>query len=215
MPMPSTHPPLTRRQRRRRYVVRRLRGALLVVAVLAALVLGDHWGLFARRPTSDPVTYDGKTFTVVRVVDGDTIDVDVPDKRRQATRVRLWGVDTPEMARRDRPADHFAREATEFVEALAGNKSVTLHLEPGRRTRDNDDYYRLLAFVILPDGRMLNRVLVETGHAYADPRYPHHLRDEFLRLQDRARQARLGLWQTVTQDDLPYYWRNTLDLDPP
>lgn len=213
--MSSHRAKLTSGQRRHRYVVRRVRGALLVVAVLAALVLGDHWGLFGRRPISDLATYDGKTFTVVRVVDGDTIDVDVPDKRRQATRVRLWGVDTPEMAERDRPADHFASEATEFVEALALNKSVTLHLEPGRRTRDNDDYYRLLAFVILPDGRMLNRVLVETGHAYADPRYSHHLRDEFLRLQDRARQGRRGLWATVRQEDLPYYWRNTLDLDAP
>ena len=174
------------------------------MAVVAALVAADRAGLFGRRPQPDKARYNGRTFPVARVVDGDTLDVDTPDGDRPRTRVRLWGVDTPEMVKPDAPVQHFGPEASRFAKDLCAGKRVTLHLER-RRTRGR--YGRLLAYVVLPDGRMLNRVLVEEGFGYADPRFEHSHKAEFTRLAEQARAAGRGLWKDVTEADLPYYYR--------
>ncbi len=208
--MPRQHPKLTDTQRRRRYLIRRLTRLLLIVAAVAAVAVADRCGVFGRQPTADRAAYDGRTVTCVKVVDGDTLDVDLPNGRHATTRIRLWGVDTPETVKEDTPVQHFGPEATALTKQLVLDKPVTLRLEPNGNTRGK--HGRLLAYVILPDGRMLNRVLLETGHAYADPRYDHHLRGEFLDLQNRARKKRLGLWASVTPADLPYYWRDKLEL---
>jgi len=189
-------------------LARRLGRFLGVLAVAAAVVVADRAGLFGRGPTADRRAYDGLTFTCVRVLDGDTLDVDRPDGKFETTRVRLWGVDTPELGRDDRPPGHFADQAADFTRSFAEGKSVTLRLEPHQAARGK--HGRLLAYVILPDGRMLNQLLVETGHAYADPRYDHYLRDDMLADQGRARAKRLGLWANVDPDDLPYYWQGKL-----
>ena len=213
--MPTPPAKLTRRQRRgRRLLKNGIRvGVAAIVAV--ALILADRAGLFGRRPLDDRTKYDGASCRVVRVIDGDTLDVDIPDGRFDNTRIRLWGVDTPELARENRPADHFGPEAAEFATALANGQRVTLQLEPTAKTRDNADYNRLLAYVILPDDRMLNRALIEEGYGYADPRYDHQFAPDFADVQDRARAARRGLWRAVTNDDLPFYYQDKLELPPP
>ena len=180
-------------------------GALLV----SLLVVADRAGLFGKAPPADVAKYHLKSFHVVRVVDGDTLDVDCPDGTSPRTRMRLWGVDTPETVKPESPVEHFGPEAAEFTRAAAAGKQVTLELEP-RHTRDK--YGRLLAYVFLEDGRMLNRVLVEQGYGYADPRFQHRYFDEFARLQRHAMREHLGLWKDIRQDDLPYYYRDTLKL---
>lgn len=188
--------------------------ALCLALALAAVVGGDRAGLFGRARTPDRQKYHDQTFRVVHVVDGDTIDVDVPDGPHRRTRIRLWGVDTPETKKPDTTTQHYGPEAAEFAASLtmpAGQPAtVRLELESGRDSRDK--YRRLLAFVYLPDGRLLNRVLVEEGYAYADPRYEHHLKSEFQRLQTAARKAGLGLWGRARNEDLPYYYRDRLKL---
>lgn len=72
--------------------------AALVLALLAAgFVSADRFGLFGRAPAKDHEKYDGKTFRVVHVVDGDTLDVEATDevRRHPTTRIRLWGVEGP------------------------------------------------------------------------------------------------------------------------
>ena len=97
--MPKRRPQsrLSTTQRRLRYVGRRAGFGLLVAAAVATLVLADRWGAFGRARVGDPEKYNGETFRVVRVVDGDTLDVAVRDTvaGRSTTRIRLWGVDTP------------------------------------------------------------------------------------------------------------------------
>jgi len=202
-------PTLTPRARRTRYAVRKALWAGLICAVLGALVLADRLGVFGRAPLGDLAKYDGKTFRVVRVVDGDTLDVDCPDGKYPETRVRLWGVDTPETVKQDTPVQYFGPQASKFTKDFALGKRVRLQLEP-QQTRDR--YGRLLAYVIGPDGTMFNRRLVAEGYAYADPRYPHRRKDEFRRLQRSAMRARRGLWAHVRREDLPYYYRNSLKL---
>ena len=190
-----------------RYAVRRLIKLAVAAAVVAALVVADRSGIFGRAPKGDFAAYDGGTFRVVRVVDGDTLDVDAPDRDKPATRIRLWGVNTPEVYPK---VEHFGPEASDFAKGLANGRLVKLELEAGRNTRGL--HGRLLAFVHLDDGRVLNRLLIEEGYGYADPRFDHSRKAEYARVQREAMKARRGLWKEVKESDLPDYYQGKLTL---
>ncbi len=201
-------PKLTGPQRRKRYAARRAGWALAAAMLLLGVYAGDRVGLFGRagRPVAeDYARYNDKSFRVVHVVDGDTLDVDEPDGGKSATRIRLWGVDTPETKAPNKPIGHFGPEASDFTTRMCQGATVRLELVRGK-TRGK--YGRLLAYVLLPDGTMLNRELVRQGYGYADPRFEHPLKAEFTDLQNRARQGRLGLWKDLKPADLPYYMAN-------
>jgi micrococcal nuclease len=201
-------PKLTGVQRRRRYAARRAAWVLVAAMLLLGVYAGDQLGLFglAPRPVGeDYLRYNDRTFRVVHVVDGDTLDVDEPDGGKPATRIRLWGVDTPETKAPHKPVQHFGPEASAFTTSACQGKVVRLQLVRGR-TRDK--YHRLLAYVLLGDGTMLNSELIGRGYGYADPRFDHPRKTEFLELQARARHAGLGLWKDLKPGDLPFYMAN-------
>jgi endonuclease YncB( thermonuclease family) len=153
-----------------------------------------------QRKGRDFEKYHAKVFSVVNVVDGDTIDIDVPDGKYDHTRIRLWGIDTPETKSTKYGVMYFGPEAAEFAAKLALGRQVTVYLE-GRRTRDK--YGRLLAYVLLPEGGFLNEVLVAEGFAYADLRFRHSFYYRYKRLESVARSQNKGLWQDVTRAQLP------------
>ena len=202
---------LTRGQRRFLYARRKLVAVVAVLVLVTVVVLLDRYGFFGRdsmpgshRVGPDMEKYHGKTFAVAKVIDGDTIDVAVPDGKYKTTRIRLWGVDTPETVHPKLPPQHFGHEASAFTKRQCDGKQVRLQLVTGN-TRGK--YGRLLAYVYLPDGEMLNLVLVRNGYAYADARFTHPHAAEFLGLQDRARRGRQGLWRDVKEADLPPHYR--------
>lgn len=140
---------------------------------------------------------NGETWTgkVVGIQDGDTITI--LRNGRQA-RVRLDGVDCPELGQ------PFGRNARERVSALAFGRVVVVRESSGRAGRDG--YGRVLGQVILPDGRNLNRLLVAEGQAWWYRRYAP--RDIGLAgLEERAREARLGLWADEDPQP-PWLWRS-------
>jgi len=146
--------------------------------------------------------YHAKTFTVVNIVDGDTIDIDIPDGEYNHTRIRLWGIDTPETKNPKIGTMYFGPEAAEFTTKLTLGKQVTVYLEE-HRTRGK--FGRLLAYVKLPDGSILNEVLVSEGFAYADSRFQHSFYHKYKRLEASARSGKRGLWPKVTRDQLPQW----------
>ena len=110
-----------------------------------------------------------QSYTVGKVVDGDTFIIMY---RGQQTKVRLIGVDTPEAYNyknvRQEPG---GKEASAYTRSLIEGKQVTLEFDHVMY----DKYGRLLAYVYLSDGRMLNALLVENG--YAEPaRYEPNVR---------------------------------------
>jgi len=138
---------------------------------------------------------------VVRVVDGDTLHLDVPDEGGRITKVRLLGIDAPEMGEdREKPM-YFAEEATGFARDLALGKLVTVYLDPLAGTRDK--YDRLLAYMELPDGRFLNEELLLGGCAYADLRFRHSYYYKYKQLEAGARAAKAGLWAAVSPGQMP------------
>jgi len=145
--------------------------------------------------------YHTKTFTVVNVVDGDTIDIDIPDVNDSYTRIRLWGIDTPETKNPKVGVMYFGPEAAEFTTKLVLGKPVTVYLDEGNNTRGK--YGRLLAYVKLPDAGFLNEVLLTEGFAYADSRFRHSLYNRYKQLDASARGLKKGLWENVTREQLP------------
>ncbi len=205
MPKYTRPTKMTDAQRRSRYRRRKALSVALAVLVAAAFVLADRLGVFGRKSPGDFEKYHDKTFRVVEIMDGDTLEVGIPDGHYEHTRVRLLGVDTPEVAKEDTPAQHFAREAATFTTDAALGETVRLEL---LRERTRGKYGRLLAYVYLPGGRMLNRVLVTEGYGYADRRFEHPRKSEFAKLQKQAMRGARGLWKDVGPEDLPYYYRN-------
>jgi micrococcal nuclease len=160
----------------------------------------------SAQQTSDIEKYDGKQFYVIKVVDGDTIDIDIPDnsgeKAYSHTRIRLWGVDTPETKdpRLDGPM-YFGKEASDFSTTKSLNKKVTTYLDKDRSNRDK--YHRLLAYVQLPDGYFLNEELLSQGYAYADLRFKHSFYNKYKQLEALARSQKRGLWAGITPEQMP------------
>jgi endonuclease YncB( thermonuclease family) len=141
-------------------------------------------------------SWAGEEFgTVVRVIDGDSLEVELPDR---VEKVRLLGVDTPEMGRKELVVEYFAVEAAAFTRKLAQGKRVKLETDPKGDTRDR--YDRALRYVYLPDGRMLNAAIISEGYGHAYTRFPFSKLEEFRKLEREARDAGRGLWNA---DALP------------
>ncbi len=145
--------------------------------------------------------YHAKTFKVINVVDGDTIDLGIPDGQDQHTRIRLWGVDTPETKSEEFGVMYFGPEAGEFTDRETLGKEVVVYLDEANHTRDK--YDRLLAYVQLPEGDFLNEKLLSQGFAYADLRFDHSFYNKYQQLQASARSLKRGLWKKVSREQLP------------
>jgi len=152
------------------------------------------------RP-ADREKYNGKEFTVLKVVDGDTIDLAVPDGNYPHTRVRLLGIDTPETKSPVAGTMYFGTEAADYTTQAALGKTVRVFLDSISPERDK--YDRLLAYVLLPDGNYLNELLLRKGFAYADLRFRHSFYNSYSQLESAARSQKKGLWQNVTREQLP------------
>ena len=133
---------------------------------------------------------------VTWIYDGDTLEVE------SLGTVRLVGIDVPEHKASDR--DHYltrqgippdrlrltSQAAGEFNRQQVMGRNVRLELEDPTRDR----YGRLLAYVFLPDGRLLNRVLIEQGLAVVYRRFSFRRKAEFLNAEEKARGDKRGLW---------------------
>jgi micrococcal nuclease len=138
------------------------------------------------------------TARVLWVYDADTIHV------AGIGPVRLRGIDAPE-----RQPDHRDRfflklgidsirlrpmhaVGKEFLEELIKGQEVSLLVEAPARDR----YGRLLAYVVMPDGRLANRVLLEKGLAIVYRHFDFQLKMDFLQIERQARRKAVGLWES-------------------
>ncbi len=183
---------------------RRLRYRRILFALLALLAVSVY---FTRPSGDDWAIYDRQQFIVTRIIDGDTIDV-AAHPGAAPTRVRLLGVDAPEMRDDDGRPQHWADAAKKYAAARSANRSVTLKLEP---TQTRDRYRRLLAYVHLSDAETLNLALVRDGQAYADRRFRHTMRSDFEQAENVARKKGTGLWKDVKMGQMPAWRQRWLD----
>ena len=142
--------------------------------------------------------------TVTRIVDGDTFHCKL--KSGEDVKVRLIGVDTPESSynsktRRDVEKSGMSVEditrmgklAKEFTKQLIPKGDI-VYLEFD--VVKTDKYGRLLAYVWLRDGRMLNEVLIKEGYAQVYTVPPNvKYQERFIEAQRYTRENRKGLWK--------------------
>lgn len=148
----------------------------------ALSVLAVAWVLWFAGVSA---AHDGPLRAVRRVVDGDTLAL--ADGRL----VRLIGVNAPEIDHEARLAEPMGLEARDFVSRLIPPAGVRLEFD----LETKDRHGRTLAYVFLPDGRMLNEELLREGLAYCLPTPPNLKYDErLLRAQRAALQEKKGLW---------------------
>jgi len=132
--------------------------------------------------------------TVVRVIDGDTVDVQLAGTE---VRVRLIGIDTPEIVDPRTPVQCFASEASDKDHELLDGQVVAMEADPSQD--DTDRYGRLLRYLWLPDGHILNQEMVAQGYAFEYTyRVPYKYQDAFKQAQHDARAQQLGLWSPAT-----------------
>lgn len=157
----------------------------LVVSALAGCGLVDRGG------TGPP-----GTATVVRVVDGDTVDVRLGGHAETA---RLLGVDTPETVQPGAPVDCFGPEASKRTkELLPAGTEVRMERDVDPRDR----YGRLLVYLVrVRDDLFVNRSLLADGYARPLSIAPNEARRaELARAASEARAARRGLWGACPPD---------------
>ena len=167
------------------------------LVITAIIYLGIKNFPFTRPAV---VTEKKEFYYVARVVDGDTI------KLSNNERIRLIGVDTPELHYSDKllrdskrsgkdikTIQSLGAKASKFTKDLCLNKKVRLEYD----VEKHDRYGRLLAYVYLEDGTFINAKIVEEGFAQVMTVVPNvkHA-DLFLKLQKEAREANRGLWKT-------------------
>ena len=138
-----------------------------------------------------------RTGTVTWVYDADTLEVAPHGK------VRLLGIDAPEKTAsdRDQPFVKLGISRNRLREVHGAGLAWSIANVKGRQVTltfdhpERDRHGRLLAYVHLPDGRLLNRVLLEQGLVIVYRRFHFSLKGEFLAAEGEAQRRGDGLWR--------------------
>jgi micrococcal nuclease len=158
---------------------------IAIVVVLAALVLASPAQAYPTMPQGIQGPY-----TVIKVVDGDTIWVDNNGKRQK---IRMIGLDTPESVDPRKPVQCFALEASAQAKTILGSQSVYLETDPSQDSLDR--FGRTLAYVWTTSGRLFNLDMIADGYAF-EYTYdlPYRYQAEFKAAENDARAGERGLW---------------------
>ncbi len=174
----------------------RTRARILVSITISLLAV---YYFFSAADPSCAGLAEERFVRVVRVHDGDTISVMMGRKKE---RVRLIGIDAPEMGQRP-----WGGRAKRHLEELLGDgQLVSLEFDVERR----DKYRRLLAYVRIPDGTFINLRMIKDGYAvlFTFPPNVRHV-NELREAQRYAREKRLGIWGKDGLKETPLDYKRT------
>ncbi len=179
--------------------------AIITAALLAAVsLLYGHTGLrLPELPTITPGYY-----AVTKVVDGDTIEVNM---NGHLEKIRMIGIDTPETKKPNAPVQCFGPEASEFAEQTLTGKSV--RLEADSLSDNRDRYDRLLRYVYLQDGSLFEKLMISKGYAFAYVSFPFSKEAQLSTLQEQARANNIGLWAACQPKQTGDRWQSN-DIVP-
>lgn len=144
----------------------------------------------AHRGSGEASPHKGREVLVLRVIDGDTIEVKDGDEK---VKVRLLGIDTPEIHSRDKKEECLGNEAALYTRSLLSEKTIILEYDKDVERRDI--YGRLLAYVLL-DGENINKRLIVLGYAseYTYKREHYTYQKDFKDAEIHAQESSLGMW---------------------
>ena len=136
---------------------------------------------------STPVSY-----VVQNVHDGDTITI---LKDGAQVKVRLIGMNAPEIYNYQKTPQCFGAEATARARELLEGKSVRIETDSSQDTYDK--YGRLLAYAFLADGTNFAEQMIHDGYAHEYTYHvPYHYQKAFKAAQVQAQTSQLGLWKS-------------------
>jgi micrococcal nuclease len=173
----------------------------LTAALIAVLACSDRVpeNFPSRRQSAarpDVQTQPGARIscTITRIADGDTLTCG------KTGRIRLLMIDAPELAQ-----GRYGYEALDMLKEIA---PVGTHVTIETDVRARDTYDRLLGYVFLPDGRMVNEEMAKSGYVTAlvyppNVRYVERIRNAVA----KARRDKTGLWATRFFDCSPRDYR--------
>jgi micrococcal nuclease len=171
----------------------RILGAALAIALVALVALTGCSASSSPSVESPDTQIPSGAFeaTVAYVHDGDTLYLDT---RSTELKVRLIGIDTPELASQQRPdaEECYGVEARELLRDFLPEGTEVWALED---QEPEDRFGRSLLYVYLDDGTFVNLAMIELGAAEAikvglNDRYWPELRDA----EVEANAAGLGMW---------------------
>lgn len=152
----------------------------------------------ARETLSDSGK-DNAGYRVLKVVDGDTFDVEINGKTE---RLRMIGIDTPETVDPRKSVQCFGKEASNKAKELLGGQFVTLESDPTQG--DRDKYGRLLRYAFLSDGTNYGLLMISQGYAHEYTySLPYKYQKEFKQAEVEARENNKGLWSSDTCSGKP------------
>ena len=160
---------------------------------------------FHNKPESKSTSKSShaqQTTTVTRIVDGDTLKVFYLEGEES---IRLIGIDTPESRVNKKTKKDAKRSGQDIETIIAMGKRATEYVEslvkPGGLitiefdVQERDRYKRLLGYVYLSNGNMLNEEIVKAGYASVMTIPPNvKCKDRFLIAYQEAREDKRGLW---------------------
>ena len=140
-----------------------------------------------------PDRFNLESAMVTRVIDGDTIEVNI-DGNLQT--VRYIGIDTPETKHPSKPVECFGPEASRFNEELVAGRQVLLEKD----ISDRDRYGRLLRYLWIEGVGLVNLLLVDNGYARVST-YPPDVKAESLLIESEtsAKAEGKGLWGACSE----------------
>lgn len=138
---------------------------------------------------------------VSSVIDGDTIVVQTSGETR---RVRLIGIDSPELARDGRPGEFMAEQAKTFLRETLEGTRVSLKFDFEREDR----YGRWLCYVFNDTGEMVNEIMLRRGLALVILHFPFREKKNFIELQHEAARKGRGLFKGNSLEAVRYNSKN-------
>lgn len=166
--------------------------SLITALIVLALTFAQSRGWLGETPQTITENQPG-LYAIDHFVDGDTIAVRMNGKSET---VRMIGIDTPETHKPDTPVQCYGPAAAAFTKNLIGNNRV--RLESDSQNQDRDRYGRLLRYVYLPDGRLVEKELILGGYGFAYTLFPFAKKDEFIAYEKQAEAANKGLWRNCS-----------------
>lgn len=129
-------------------------------------------------------------YPVIRVVDGDTLHVNIAGDDET---VRLVGVNSPETVDPRKPVECFGKQASDEAKKILTGAKVHVEIDPSQGERDK--YGRLLAYIFLQDGTNFNQLMIAEGYAYEYTyNVPYKYQSAFKLAQENAKKDEKGLW---------------------
>jgi micrococcal nuclease len=166
----------------------------IIIVVIAAVFQIQSSGIIDLGIATTTPNTIGVYYDITKITDGDTIHIMM---NGQDETVRLIGINTPETVDPRRPVECFGKEASTRMQEITKGKIVRLEYDETQYTRDT--YGRLLAYIYLEDGQMLNRKMIAEGYAYEYTYMtPYKYQKEFRQLQSFAQSSKRGLWAEDT-----------------